>query len=225
MGDAFVKNEFSSENGAEGAYWPDTKQTLGRACLDIQNYRKSNGRVYGSPRLLTTEWESLRRPLEKQFQKLTGLRFDQSANKWTDSEIQLLYEEVRKGYYKVHRDGKAILSDRPLFGFVDGEVTLYAHTAWISDEKAWVIKVGYTSGLVKDLLSKRERAHTPKLLATTPGSKSDEDHFHRKWKRRVASGNEWYWPENDIAEYIASEFETVVPDYWALVREIQKSMP
>lgn len=223
MGDLFVKNGFNSENGAEGAYRLDDEDSLGDACNAVISFRKQSNQLYASPKLMTIDWPLIRRQIENEFVKLTGLRFDQSKHRWTDDQIRFKYEYVRRKWWKVKRTAAVI--DRPLFGFVDGGAILYAHTAWVKLCEGWTIKVGYTEQNISDLLESRKRGHAPTLLATTPGTRDEERQFHRKWRKRVASGNEWYWPEPDLCEYIARTFEAVVPEYWNLILVIQQCEP
>lgn len=208
MGDLFVSDGVG-DNGADGAYWPDTMNTLGRACLDVINFRKAMGRPYASDRLLTVDFPFLRREINQAFQRLTGHRIEHSVIKLSDGDIVLQYNRVRKGHYKVLASGKAVISDRPLFDdSTEGSCIVYAYTARIAKWPGLrVVKLGFTCQNIDDYLRAKRIAHDPKLLATMSGDEALETRFKQKWRHRLADGNEWFWPERDLFEWIVGEYD------------------
>ena len=194
--------------------------TLMRACVNVQNYRQQTNKVYGSHRLLTIDFPILRREIDREYLKLTGHRIDHSPVRISDGEIQNTWESVRKGWYKPRSNGKAVLSDRPLFGEVEGSCVVYAHTACIAKyDRVRVIKLGYTRQNIAEYIAGRRIAFDAKLLATMCGDERDEKRFLRKWRFRLADGNEWFWPEDDLLNWIPTAFDDLEPDFHALIDE------
>lgn len=207
-------------------HWSDNMGTLDRAILNVQNARQIAGKPYAG-KILTQDFPTLRREINKEFTKLSGHRLEHSIIKITDFEIQDRYESVRKGHYKVRKRGLAVMSDRPLFGETEGASLIYAHTARIPKyPSVLVVKLGITRSPLREYLAKKRIYCDPKLLAYTSGDDVDEKRYKAMWRQRgrVADGNEWLWPEPDVFEWLIETFDHIEPLFHVLRSEAAESL-
>lgn len=201
------------ENGADGASWPDTMNTIDRAILNVQTGRNLSGLKYGSHRLLTTEFFVIKRLLNREYRRMTGRTIDQSAVRISDDELRCKWEDIRKGWYKVHKKKVARVTPRPLFGETEGAAIVYAYSGLITTYPGLrIVKLGYTAQEVAGYLRAKKRQHDPKLLATTIGDKQLESEFLRKWSHIKCDGNEWFWPTRELFNWISDVYDFIADD-------------
>lgn len=175
--------------------------------------------TYGSTELFRSGWPELRRRIAKRWQERTGMELGHA--RWTDFEIQECYERRRQWGYKPYKQLESVSKPLPLFNEDDESGILYAYTGCTADVDCRIVKVGYTSKDIKSYLGPKKRLESPKLLATTPGDRHDEDLFHKRWSYRRATGSEHYWPENDLLEFIRDTFDDVMPDFESVAQDVK----
>lgn len=214
MGTEGLGNGYVDENGAVGAYWPDTKQTLARAIQDVQQNLKRSGRYYRSVKTLNSDWMNTRLRLERRFMHYTGKKLLESKHKWTDDEIKELWEKIPKGHYKILAADRWTITERPLLGIKEGAGTIYAWTEQLQTYPSRLIKIGHTEKLISDYIRPLVDHRNPKLLATRPGTESEERAMHRKWKSILAARREYFHPTPELAEWILETFDVIESCFW-----------
>jgi hypothetical protein len=141
---------------------------------------------------------------------------------YSDGLLREHWEGCRKRGYQLLRDGKLIPTDpKPLFDDEDNMpgCTVYAHTAILTTVPWRVIKLGYASKNVEQLIRNRRAAYDAKRLATTPGDLALEKEYLRLWRSIVAWGNEWFHPTVELVEWIRLTYVEVVPNFDVIADE------
>jgi len=198
--------------------------TIAAAMDNVMNYRKAMGKPYGSHKLLTENFHFLKREINREYIRLTGMGLDHSVVRKSDMELQCLWEDVRKGHYKIRAKGNAVRHDRPLFGETEGACIVYAHTALIAKHPGLrVIKIGFTTQNVDDYLRGKRIACDPKLLATMCGDEQLESRFKQKWRHRRADGNEWFFPEREMFDWIVNTYDALADNFRVHMEEAEDS--
>lgn len=148
-------------------------------------------------------------------------------------DVASRYGDCRRRNFKTLRDNKPIRKDwhaLPLFGDPEVSPTVVLYAYWgrnqILDRR--IVKVGYTSELLAKYLRSLGRQYDPKLMASCPGSKDDEDRFHVNWKQFVAEppggSREWYWATELMFNLFRREW-TLDSQFDVLAEEALKTSP
>lgn len=222
MGNFRLDNTYTDKHCADGADWPDTMNTIAAAMDNVMNYRQATNQVYGSHRLLTEDFPFLRREINQEYIRLTGMALDHSVVRMTDGQLQCLWEKVRKGHYKIRKRGTAVRHDRPLFGEIEGASVVYAYTATIAKfPTIRVVKIGFTTANIDDYLRSHRIAHMPKLLATTVGDERLERHYKQQMREYVADGNEWLFPARKVFDWIVHTYNDLATNFRVHMEEAE----
>lgn len=217
MGDLFV----NGGNGDKGRGWRvDDKRTLDYVAQGVLDYLRNTNRSYGSSSWMNEKFPELRRLFDGLFKKLTGAHV---TDHWDDNQIRKAYEDKRKWGYRELRDARPLVTDRPLLGIVDGCSVLYAYSGRIATVQGRLLKLGFTGQNLEDYLRGLRLKHDPILLASKPGDQEDEAAMLRRWRHRVADGDEWHWPELDICNWVKDNFDTVVSDFDRIAEDARKT--
>lgn len=216
MGTPRIRAVGIAQIGARGAYteqdWRRLKQTVG----GLLNYYKASksdicGFTYGSDKIFIDQ--DARRELQKQ----AAERYMQdhgTSMPFTIDEVQGIWTDTRKGRYKDLRDGKPIENtsdDMPLFGVERDEPVSVIYAYWGQNQIAGrrLVKIGYTSQDLQTYLNNLRRQYDPKLLATKPGGRVDEQKEHLRYRGLLAEGREWFEPSRLMLADFRSTWKTV----------------
>lgn len=111
------------------------------------------------------------------------------------------YEAIRKSYYKHFRDKQSVC-DAPLFGDKASLSVIYAYAATHEDCPSRVLKIGFTTKPVDDYIEKQNKHRKPVKLGSMIGTKEDEAALKARFGKYVAAGDEFFWPNSEIIEWI-----------------------
>ena len=231
MGKENINNGHNGKTGTHGAYLNKPKRErlkLATICKGVINYLRMAGETicgftYGSESVYTDE--QAKTELYKMVVARHCSAYGQPPD-FTPDEVGRIYRDVRKGNYKICRDGGLIQSEYyPLFG--DDEdlskpiSTIY--TYWGSNQKAHrrLIKIGYTDKPLGEYLRRLERQYDPQLLASQCGGEADEKRELARWRRFLAEGREWFFPVQTMFDTFRREWK-ITADFDRIMREALK---
>lgn len=192
----------------------DAQRRLEEIAVGVVNYLRLSGEriggcSYGSERIYTVP-ENLAE-LHALFCRLHLQEYGVPLL-FTQPDIARAYYEARKRNYEHLRDGVPIPrgdKELPLFGEIRQDTpiaTVYAYWGRNQNADRRLVKIGYTGDELGAYLHRLQRMYDPRLLASKPGSESDERAEKARWHRHLAEGREWFWPVPELFEALKREW-------------------
>jgi hypothetical protein len=215
------------------ALLPADVETVEDAMADLLNYFRIEKMTPGSDHWVGRRYLRLRRLLDQRLMELAGCRLETFPPPCSDeNDLRSRWFDVRKHYWQKLRDQKWLehRRQRPL---LDDESetagVVYAYVGVVGLEAfrgRLLVKLGYCSTNLKRYLASKEIAHGPRLLAKTPGTKKPdgtEGRYLAQWNERLACGDEWFFPCNDLADWIKETFDVIDPAFDQRIHAAQAS--